>query len=75
MKNYRIEKSYEGFPSKTKKNYELHNFLISAITSLEITANLWKKNFGIIKYQSSLKLIVEEPDGSNVITFQIFENN
>ena len=73
MATFNIRKSYEGFPSKTNNNYESYDNIESAQHAIRFTAERWTRNGGLIVEQTPNKVVVEEADGSNTITFEIYE--
>ena len=73
MTTYNIQKSYEGFPSKTNKNYQTNLSHDEAQAYLAYTANQWARNGGLVKELNETMLIVEEGDDSNTISFEIIE--
>lgn len=70
---YNIRKSYEGFPSKTNNDYESHTTIEDARNAIDWIAIRWKNNDGSVLEQSEDRVVCEEQDGSNTITFEIFE--
>jgi hypothetical protein len=67
---YEIIKTYDGFPSKTKlvsSNLDIDE----AFSIINWNALQWHRAGGIIVDQSDLYCILEESDGSNIITYKI----
>lgn len=71
---FNIRKSYEGYPSKTNADYETRLTWENAVSSIDGMERLWRRNGGIIVSREESILVVEESDGSNVITFEIIES-
>jgi hypothetical protein len=72
MTTYQIIKSYEGFPSKTRAT-ETGLSLDEAKDFIVYKANQWSRNGGLVVSINENECILEEGDGSNVITLQIIE--
>lgn len=70
---FRISKSYVGYESKNRPNYETGLTIEQAIFSLDVTESSWIRNGGTIIERNEDSLTVEEGDGSQVIIFSINE--
>lgn len=70
--NFRIEKRYEGQPSKNIKNYETGLSREDAVDFLDSIAKHWLRLGGSIIEKTEDCLIVEDSNG-DIITFEIFE--
>jgi len=69
---YEIIKSYEGFPSKTKTEASSLD-IEEAFSIINWNARQWQRHGGLIVEQSDMYCILEESDGSNLITYKIEE--
>ncbi len=69
---YEIIKTYEGFPSKTKTEASALE-IDEALSIINWNALQWHRHGGLVVEQSDMYCILEESDGSNVITYQIIE--
>jgi hypothetical protein len=69
---YEIIKSYDGFPSKTKTEASSLD-IDEAFSIIRWNARGWHRSGGLIIEQSDMHCILEESDGSNLITYQIIE--
>lgn len=72
---FRIAKSYEGHPSRNQPKHETGMAFDRAVDYLLMTANLWRKNGGLVVRQTETLLTVEESDGSMTIYFEVIEEN
>lgn len=73
MTTYRISKTYVGYESKNRPNYETGLTYENAIQFLNSTEYVWRKNGGNIEERTEDTLTVEESDGSQTIIFSIIE--
>lgn len=69
-----IAKSYEGTPSKNQPIYHKVNGWEEAVSYLAGLRHSWIRNGGMVLSESESVLVVEESDGSEVITFKIKES-
>jgi hypothetical protein len=70
MTTYKIIKSYEGFPSKTK-TVETGLSLEDATEFIAYKANQWSRNGGLVVSINETECVLEESDESNTITYSI----
>ena len=68
MTTYKIIKSYEGFPSKTR-TVETGLNLEDAKSFITYTASQWTKHGGLVLDQIEMCCVLEEGDASNEITY------
>lgn len=69
-----IIKCYEGSPSKNKTEEKGLTFE-EAKFELDINESLWRKHGGIVIERTEFRLVCEESDASEVITWSIDERD
>lgn len=73
MKTYRINKIYIGRESKNIYGYETGIKESDVQFQLDVHESSWRRHGGLVVSRSEEQLVVEEPDGSQTITFDVVE--